>query len=274
MLTASVVGWTARVPGGLEDLGDDLRAGRPRTGDLGDPVRPDGVDAGKWRRMSRLARFVVGCGAELLVRHPEIDRSTLPVVYGSAMGEVVPSSAFLDRLFTEGPATASPLAFQNSVYNATSGHLAMALGLTGPSETVSAGMATGLAALARGIEVLVRHPFVLVVVADDLNPTTRLAYANTGPAGEAVVAVLLRPGTGITVWDGVHGTGERFARGTALPYEAGLDVLPGERPEACIGLHPANGLLAVLSTGLPAVDQDGSTALTACYGAVPAEEPR
>lgn len=273
MLTASVRDWTARVPGGLEGLGSDLRAGVRRDGDLGDPTRPDGVDAGRWRRMSRLARFTVEAVGELLARHPDVDRAALPVVYGSAMGEVVPSSAFLDRLFSEGPATASPLAFQNSVYNGTSGHLSMAFGLTGPAETLSAGMATGLAALARGIEHLTRVPEVLVVVADDLNPTTRLAYANTGPAGEAVVAVLLRPGEGIAVRDGVHGRADRFARGTALPYEERFVRLDGRRPESCLGLHPANGLLAALSTGLHAVDQDGSMALTACYPARPPQEP-
>lgn len=266
VLTCRLLGWTARVPGGPIGLPDALRAGKWRGAELADPARPASIDPGRWRRMSRLSRLAADAVGELLDAAPGLDRASVPLVHGGAMGEVVPSSAFLDRLFLEGPATASPLAFQNSVTNATAAHLSLAFGLRGHAETVSAGMATGLAALARACELLAREPEVLIVVGDDLNPTTRKAYANTPcPAGELVVAARIGRGLGLWVADGVvGGPGQRVARGVALPYERGFVALEGLRPEAVIGLNPAGGLLSLLALpGARVVDVDDGLALTA-----------
>jgi hypothetical protein len=286
MLTGRILDWTAFAPGGSDGLAADLLAGRARGRDLPDPVRPTDLDVGRWRRMSRLARFAALAVHELLERHPELDRGSLPLIHGSAMGEVVPSSAFLDRLFLEGPHAASPLNFQNSVYNATAAHVSLAYGLRGPAETLSTGMATGLAALARAFEWTARAPAVLVVVGDDLNPTTRLAYANTGEPGECVVAALIGAGADLHVHDGhvslapIQRPGPVFARGVALPYERSFVASAGIRPEAAIGLCCANGLLALLACpGATIVDQDDGTSLTAwsdgaASGAATAGAPR
>ncbi|MEZ4317056.1 MAG: beta-ketoacyl synthase N-terminal-like domain-containing protein [Myxococcota bacterium] len=259
----AVLDWAACVPGGAAGLADDLRAGRSRGTSVDDPARPDAIPAGRWRRMSRLSRLAAVAVLELRERHPDLDWASMPVVHGTAMGEVVPSSAFLDRLFTEGPEHASPMSFQNSVYNATAAHLSLTFDLRGPAETVSSGIATGIMALARGFEWARRAPAVLVVVGDDLNPTTLNAFANTPvPAGEAMVAVLVGPGSDVRIVDG--DVAERpVCRGTPLPYERAFVAREGARPEAVLGLSCANGLLAVLA-GLPEVlDQDDRFALTA-----------
>lgn len=255
-MNGRIVRWSARVPGGLEGLGDAFVNGVSRGLELDDPKRPASIPFGRWRRMSRLSRL-----ATLVVGEVLADGAVagLPVVLGTAMGEVVPSSLFLDRILLEGDEKGSPLAFQNSVYNATAAHLAMAFDLRGPSESISAGLASGVASLARGLELLVRHEQVLVVLADDRNPTTLRAYGDL-PCGEAVVAVLVERGSGVRVRDGVHAP--VFARGVRLPYEQRFVVHEAKRPEAVFGLHPASGLLAFLTTGTAVVDQDDGMALT------------
>ena len=167
MLRADVLDWTAVVPGGLEGLAEHLRSQTWRGHEVDTPKRPPEVPAGRWRRMSRFSRLTAITVLELKLRHADVDWESVPMVQGSAMGEVIPSSDFLDRVFSEGPENASPSNFQNSVYNATGAHLSLAFKLRGPAETISSGMATGLAALARGIEWLDRHPHVLVVAGDD-----------------------------------------------------------------------------------------------------------
>ncbi len=244
------------VPGGWDGLADDLRAGRGRGVELPDPVRPSTIPFGRWRRMSRLSRLVALAVEPLLERVESRER--VPLLVGSAMGEVVPSSAFLDRILLEGPERGSPLAFQHSVYNATAAQLSLCFGLRGPSETLSAGMMTGLATLARGLEWLVEEQQVLIVLADDRNPTTTQAYGDLR-YGEAVAALLLERGGDVVVRNGCAKT--HFGRGSALPYEETFSPV-GVPAEVSFGLHPANGLIAWLATGAPSAELDDGAVLT------------
>lgn len=247
---------------GEGDLAEDLLAGHPREGSIQLP-RLAAVPAGTWRRMSRLSRMVATAAAELA--SPEV-----PVVFGTAIGEIVPTTRFQGRLYTEGPERASPLAFQNSVYNAPAGHLSIALGLTALSETLAAGGATGLAALLRGMTLLRSHPRVLVVAADDANePFAEACRVNGLPApGEAAAALLLgREGSGprLHLAPGLpeHAT---LTRRTRFPRERALADAPGAPIEACLGLCPSAGLAALAALrrrGGTVVDLDGTRALSA-----------
>jgi len=276
-MSAHIAGTAYRVPGSGPLL-DDLLASRPRSAGrflaCDEPIRPEVIGAGAWRRMSRLGRLVTQVSAPLLTGRVDLD--TLAVVWGTVFGELGPTGRFLDRLFTEG--VASPLAFQNSVYNAPVGHLSNALDLRGMSETLSAGGATGLAALARGIDLIAlgRASSVLVVAGDVLSPGVRRSWdllGVEGPLGEAVAAVLLHDGEGPEVCvetqvpDEAHGP--LFARARALPIEEPLRKIAGAiPPEDCLGLMPTMGLVAVAAlveagqTGR-VVEQDGMTSLVA-----------
>jgi 3-oxoacyl-(acyl-carrier-protein) synthase len=236
------------VSGGPEGLLADLLAGTPRPAPAPEPDRPARVAAGPWRRMSRLTRMVVATAAPLLEGREDLD--TLPVIWGNTMGELVPVGRFLDRLYGEGPQACSPLAFQNSVTNAPVGHLSIGMGLRGPSETLSAGGASGLTALMRGVDLLRlgRAPAVLVVAGDDLNEHTRRAWDHTAEApalGEAMAAVIL------------------------CTDEPTLASVPGSvAPELSLGMVPAGGLawvVALVQAGRTGsvVDQDGPMILTA-----------
>jgi hypothetical protein len=265
------------ISGGPEGLLADLLAGTPRPAPAPPPTRPDAVAAGPWRRMSRLTRMVVSTAAPLLEGRDDLDR--LPVVWGNTMGELVPVARFLERLYREGPAACSPMAFQNSVTNAPVGHLSIGLGLRGSSETISAGGASGLAALMRGVDLLElgRAECVLVVAGDDLNPSTERAWAHRSQApvlGEAMAALLLSttgPGPVLelrTALDPLPGA-PILARRTPLPGEPALLAVPGAAaPEASIGLVPASGLalvaaLAQAERAGSVVDQDPPMILTA-----------
>jgi hypothetical protein len=265
------------VSGGPEGLLADLLAGTPRPAPAPEPDRPARVAAGPWRRMSRLTRMVVATAAPLLEGREDLD--TLPVIWGNTMGELVPVGRFLDRLYGEGPQACSPLAFQNSVTNAPVGHLSIGMGLRGPSETLSAGGASGLAALMRGVDLLRlgRAPAVLVVAGDDLNEHTRRAWDHTAEApalGEAMAAVILctdGPGPGLELEQGLaplHGA-PTLARATPMPDEPTLAPVPGSvAPELSLGMVPAGGLawvVALVQAGRTGsvVDQDGPMILTA-----------
>jgi len=264
-----------RVPGTGPLLGD-LLASRPR-GEArfltcSDPVRPEPIAAGAWRRMSRLGRLVAEVATPLLAGRADLD--TIAVVWGTVFGEMGPTGQFLDRLLAEG--VASPLAFQNSVYNAPVGHLSNALDLRGVSETVSAGGTTGLAALARGIDLIAlgRAPAVLVLAGDVLSTGVRRSWDLLGvedPLGEAVAGVLLDQGEGMEVTIDATGSGPapRFARTRALPLEDPLSAIPGAiPPERCLGLMPTLGLVVVAALAEAGqagtvVEQDGTTSLVA-----------
>jgi hypothetical protein len=228
---------------------------RQRLGDQNpDPRKPKSFPAGPWRRMSRLARAVAVVCERLLDGGSEgpVPRD-IPVVWGSAVGELVPTGRFLDKLFESG--SASPLAFQNSVYNAPSGHLSIALGLTGPSETIVAGPATGTAALERGLVLARKHGHCLVVAGDDLSEPLREAHRMNGTEvllGEAVGALLLHTGEQgpeIELVAGVAPVPGRpvLARQARFPGEPELTAIPGSfAPEESMGLSLSSGV-AVLA---------------------------
>ncbi len=213
-----------------------------------DPVRPARFAAGTWRRMSRLARAV----AQVCVQVLEDQPTDLPVVWGSAVGELVPTGRFLDKLFESG--AASPLAFQNSVYNAPVGHLSIALGLTGHSETLVAGPATGTAVLERGLILARRHGRCLLVAGDDLSEGLEAAHLLNGTEvelGECVAAVLLHTGEEgpeVQLSAGVDPVPGRpvLRRQTRFPGEPPLAELPGTfAPEEAMGLNLSNGLAVI-----------------------------
>ena len=278
---ARIAGAELWVAGGAHGLAADLFAGRPRGEGqwwtAADPPRPAAIDAGTWRRMSRLARMVATVALPLVAGLEGSER--LGIVWGTAVGELVPTSRFLERLFTEGPQAASPLAFQNSVYNAPVGHLSIALNLPGPSETLAAGGATGLAALWRGAGMLATGEVdaVLVLAGDDISPTLQTSYRLVGetlPVGEAVAAVLLRSdqGRSLRILPGRQPTdGPPLARAAPFPGESALVSIPGAvAPERCLGLCPSLGLSLVAALaqaeGGTVIDQDDGHAFTAVVG--------
>ncbi len=224
-----------------------------------DPERPDGVAAGPWRRMSRVARLAVAVAAPLVVHRT--DRVDLALFWGTGVGEFSSTAAFLRTLFQKGPAGASPLLFQNAVHNAPAGHLSIALGLKGPSETLCAGPLTALRTLERALTWVAVHRLpALVVVGDDLGPDVRQGYTFAdvrAPMSEGAAAFLLEPidtesaeepGVVLRWLDAEPEPGD-WQRGFAYPERQAGD--PSLRPlhasDAHFGLSPVVDALALVA---------------------------
>lgn len=170
-----------------------------------DPVKPDAVEAGAWRRFSRLSRLSAGALAPVVSAAPgacaaaglAYDPDGIALFFGTGVGEFLSSFAFLKSLFTRGPAMASPLAFQNSVHNAAPGHLSISFGLRGPSETLCAGQWTVVRTFERAMAAVIAEGApALVVLADDLGADSELGFrfaGVTGPLGEGAAAFLIAP---------------------------------------------------------------------------------
>jgi hypothetical protein len=213
-----------------------------------DPPRPDAVAVGTWRRMSRVARLAA-CVAAPLVQD-RTDRETLALFWGTGWGEFSSTAAFLRTLFTKGPSGASPLHFQNAVHNAPAGHLSIAFGLRGPSETICAGPLTALRAVERALVwVTVHEAPALVVLADDLGPDVQQGHTFAdarAPMSEGASAFLLAPaGEGpVLTWEDAVPTASDWHRGRAFPLEEPVPF--AARPhDARFGLFPTVDAVAL-----------------------------
>jgi len=84
-------------------------------------------------RLALLGSFMALEDAALL----EAERSRLAVIIATGYGAARTTFAFLDTVIDDGDALASPTYFAHSVHNVAAAHVAIALGATGPSLTVS-----------------------------------------------------------------------------------------------------------------------------------------
>ena len=214
-----------------------------------DPARPDAVPVGSWRRFSRLARLGAACAGPLVQGRTDLD--SLALFWGTGIGEFTSSAAFLRSLFIKGPAGASPLSFQNSVHNAGAGHLSIAYGMRGPSETVCAGPETAARVLERALcWVAARRRPALVVVSDDLGADIQAGYTYAGitaPCSEGAAALLLSPegvGPELRLVDGAP-CADDWRRWYAWPEET--REMAGRSYDVRLGLYPAADLVAVAS---------------------------
>ncbi len=154
---------------------------------------PDDADA-RVRRLPRLERMALAAAREAL--RPAAPTESLGLVFGTGYGGLGATVDFLEGIATRGPEFGSPTAFHQSVHHSPAGQLSIALGLRGPSLTVSARELSGEMALAVGQNLLTtgRAEAVLVVAADERVPALEAAYRAFGAslkAGEGAAAVLL-----------------------------------------------------------------------------------
>lgn len=138
------------------------------------------------RRMDPLSRMLVSAGRMALtdarLDGRGIEPTRLGVVVGSAIGNMSESVQYLERLFTKGPALASPMMFPNLVLNAPASYTAMEIGCTGANLTVSQGETSGEQAIALGCDLIRagRADVVLAGGGDELPDIVVDAYRNFG----------------------------------------------------------------------------------------------
>ncbi len=76
------------------------------------------------------------------------------LVVGTAFGSLRSITEFDHESLRHGPSSVNPMSFPNTVVNAPAGQTAIRFGLRGPNITISAGSASGLAALAYGASLI------------------------------------------------------------------------------------------------------------------------
>jgi 3-oxoacyl-[acyl-carrier-protein] synthase II len=154
------------VPAGTPGLGAEVRGF----------VAREFIASAHLRRMDKLSRMVVAAARMALddarVVLARVQPETVGVVIGSALGDISESAVQLQRVFTKGPASASPMVFPNMVLNAPASYVAMEFGFTGVNLTVAQGETSGEQAIVLGCELvrLGRAEVVLAGGGDELAP--------------------------------------------------------------------------------------------------------
>jgi 3-oxoacyl-(acyl-carrier-protein) synthase len=91
--------------------------------------RPNFAGHARLRRASAISQFALGAGIEALGSAPRSAEFRLGVVFCVMAGSVVYSRRFFEEVLRD-PATASPVLFPETVYNAPASHLSAFLGST------------------------------------------------------------------------------------------------------------------------------------------------
>lgn len=168
-------------------------------------TRPAWATHPRLRRASLISQYAVAASLEALgplVEEVRTGRLRLGVIVAVMSGSVVYSRRFYQEVLRD-PATASPLLFPETVYNAPASHLAAVLGADAANYTIVGDTSTYLDGLALGASWLVAGEVDLVVVtgAEECDPLTRDAWRlfahgfTSGGAG----ALVLRTGVASSV---------------------------------------------------------------------------
>ncbi|AEH10364.1 MULTISPECIES: beta-ketoacyl-[acyl-carrier-protein] synthase family protein [Protofrankia] len=137
------------------------------------------------RRLDRLGLLAVASCQDALADAGLADvarpATGIGVILGTGLGPMESMERFTTPLLTEGPAAANPAVFPNTVYNAAAGQVAMLLGLTGVTSTVTAMHAAGAAALCVAADLLRAGAADAIVcpAVDVLPPAVVNAYRRT-----------------------------------------------------------------------------------------------
>ena len=91
------------------------------------------------RRADRLSKMAVVAASEALVTSgiEDVNRKRIGIITATALGAHVTTFDFLDNILEYGDANVSPTTFSNSVHNAAASYISSALGIEGPTLTVT-----------------------------------------------------------------------------------------------------------------------------------------
>ena len=271
----------------LEDHADrltDARVGRISSFDVDAFVDPN-----RSRRMDRLSQLAVAA-AWLAVRDAGLRRvgrdsphHRLGVTFGSAYGCQSTELRYAEKLVTHGAHFTNPIDFPDSIDGAPAAHVAMELGIEGPSSTHADGHLSGELAFQHGVFDLVtgRADCVLAGGGDVWTPLLHQTLEALGetagghaPPGEGVGYVVLERAA-----DAVARGARVYANVAALAHE-GPDSRPDAWPEDATSssaassqalrearVQPAQvGVLSLASAGEIEVDRVEQLMQSAVFG--------
>lgn len=179
-----VTGATALSPAGtsVDDLVTAYRAGVLPDGPLRVDLDPGAyVPARQRRRLDRLGLLAVAAARTALdsagLGDGERPAPRIGVVLGTGLGPMESIEQFARPVIQGGPGHANPALFPNTVWNAAAGQVAMLLGLTGATSTLTVTHAAGAAALAVARDLLRSGGVDVVVVPAVDSPTDTVERA-------------------------------------------------------------------------------------------------
>ena len=125
------------------------------------------------------------------------------ILFATSDGGISHTKRFFAGVSRDGPGAGSPLLFPETVYNAPSSHVAAALGIEAPSQTVVTDDGLSVASDAARLLLAGFAGRVLVIAANEADRMSAAAYDYWGiggnpckPLGEGAVALLLGEGDG------------------------------------------------------------------------------
>lgn len=167
-------------------------------------IRPAFLSHSRLRRASVLSHFAVAASLEALGFNPTAQVTATPqtgrtgIVFCTSNGGVIYSRRFLDEVLKD-PATASPLLFPETVFNAPASHLATVLGVDGRLQTEIGDSGSFLKAIGTAALWLVEElvDYCLVVAAEEADAVIADGYrlwCKDGIAAEGAGALYLTRG--------------------------------------------------------------------------------
>lgn len=262
---------------------------------------------GLWRRMDTLsrqclvsARLAVGDSGLKLNRE---ESKKVAVLFATGTGPLETVESFNRGIILNGPASANPILFPNTVMNATAGYICMVMGFQGPTSTITAGGVSSLTAVIYAAELIRQRvtSLALVVSGDEFSEVLLAGHdclpglltlekirpfdrACSGTVlGAAGISFLLEAesaarergakvyarvlGAGMTgdnfKLGGLHPRGQEWAKAMELALERS-GIAAGEI-----------GYCAAAACGVPVVDYAEARALSGIFGAaVPVGAPK
>jgi 3-oxoacyl-(acyl-carrier-protein) synthase len=218
--------------------------------------RPDFLGHPRLRRASPISQFAVGAALEALgtnLQGVTQDRSRLGIIFAVMAGCIKYSRRFYDETLRD-PATASPLVFPETVFNAPASHLAAILGSSGRTYTFVGDPGMFLVGLALGATWLADDHVdsVLIVGAEEIDWLAADAFRRFerhAILSEGAGAVYLRRGTG--AGDEIHlqAVTDSHSFLSHRPRLAAAQAMRAELPS-----HAEDHLLCDGTQGLPKLD--------------------
>ena len=181
------------------------------------------------RRASSLARMAAAVAGQA-ARQASLDLSKVPLVLGSAYGEIVAAVEMM-REFGGPTGLPSPTRFHNSVHNASAAYLSIATGNHGFNTAVAAGRATPAATLLEAMALLGEYGGDALVVVLDEPPPEPFARAEPYPAAAVAICLSTSPG----------------AHALAAVSEPRRGPAPGAELPDGLAFHPCAGAFALLA---------------------------
>jgi len=208
------------------------------------------------RRTSLLIRMVAEVAAQA-VEQAGVSPQDIPIVVGSAFGELGTTIEMLDEMEADG--ALSPMRFHNSVHNSAAGYLSIAHGNRRPATSLAAGNETVAMVLLEALGLLAdRGGDVLAIIADEALPLQLVPTIGTGAVSAALV-LRAAPG-GATAFAGVPSSQRTLIGPQALALIGDIRQAADPTPAAARTVEVASPSAAILPVIAAIMDAAGQAA--------------